>query len=137
MCAWNIEDNISRLRLDVKGKLDDAVCAYEDWLEEMLNRVNKAIKVSTGVHDALAEFRAHDISLAKTSEAGRPSGILEFIYVRGDLSRFFVSNLVEVAFVAVLHRSFHNFSLTDGTFPAPHIFGIERDAFENKVLVGV
>ena len=28
------------------------------------------------------------------------------------------------------HRSSHNFSLTDSTFPAPHIFGIERNAAE-------
>ena len=33
ICAWKIKDNISRLRLDVKGKLEDAVCAHEDWLE--------------------------------------------------------------------------------------------------------
>ena len=39
--------------------------------------------------------------------------------------------LVQIGFVAVLHRSSHNFSLADSTFPAPHIFGIERDAVEN------
>ena len=39
------------------------------------------------------------------------------------------------ATVAVFHRSSHDFALTDGTFPAPHIFGIERDAVGNKVLV--
>ena len=32
ICAWLIKDNISRLRLDVKAKLEDAVCAHEDWL---------------------------------------------------------------------------------------------------------
>ena len=82
ICAWRIKENISRLRLEVKGKLEDVVCAHQDWLEaieamnklkfermKVLNRVNKAIKVShvkleeslvgTGVHDALAKFLAH------------------------------------------------------------------------------
>ena len=82
------KDNISRLYLDVKGKLDDAVCAHQGWLEaikamnklkyermKVMDRVNRAIKVShdklkeslvdTGVRDALAKFLAHDISLAK------------------------------------------------------------------------
>ena len=88
ICAWKNKDHISTLRLVVKGKLEDAVCEHEGWLEaieamnklkyerlKVLNRVNKAIKVShdklkeslvdTGVHDALAKFLAHDISLAK------------------------------------------------------------------------
>ena len=81
ICAWTIKDKISRLRLDVKGKLEDAVCAHEDWYKlkyermKVLNRVNHAIKVShdnlkeslveTGVHDVLAKFQAHDKSLAK------------------------------------------------------------------------
>ena len=42
-----------------------------------------------------------------------------------------LSVLVQIAFVAVLHRSSHNFSLSDSTFPAPHIFCIERVAVEN------
>ena len=39
ICAWKIKDNISRLRLDVKGKLD--ACACEDWLEaiEAMNKL--------------------------------------------------------------------------------------------------
>ena len=88
ICAWKIKDNISRLRLDVKGKLDDAVGAHQDRLAaieamnklkfermKVLSRVNRAIKVSheklkeplvhAGVPDALAKFLAHDISLAK------------------------------------------------------------------------
>ena len=86
--AWKIKDSISRLRLDVKGKLEDVVCAHEDWLEaveamnklkyermKVLNRVNWATNVShdklnkslvdTGVGDALAKFLAHERSLAK------------------------------------------------------------------------
>ena len=65
-----IKDNISRLRLDVKVTLDDAVSAYKDWLEaieamnklkyermKVLNRVNRSIKVS---HDKLKELaRGH------------------------------------------------------------------------------
>ena len=63
ICAWKIKDNISRHLLDVKEKLEDAVCAHDNWLEaieatnklkyenmEVLNRVNRAIKVS---HDRL------------------------------------------------------------------------------------
>ena len=59
ICAWENKDNICWLRLDVKGKLEDAVCAHEDWLEaieamnklkyermKVRNRVNRAIKVS-------------------------------------------------------------------------------------------
>ena len=88
ICEWKIKDNISRRSLDVKGKLEDAVCAHEDWLEaieamnklkcewmKVLSRVNRAIKMSRdelkeslvdiGVHEALAKFLAHDISLAK------------------------------------------------------------------------
>ena len=88
ICARKNKDNICWLRLDVKGKLEDAVCAHEDWLEaieamnklkyermKVLNRVNWAMEVSydklkdslvdTGVHDALANFLAHDTSLAK------------------------------------------------------------------------
>ena len=87
ICAWKIKDNISRLRLDVKGKLEDAVCAQEDWLEaieattklkygrmKLLSGVSRVTNVShdklkeslvAGVHDALAKFLAHDISLAK------------------------------------------------------------------------
>ena len=87
-CARKIKDNISRQRLDVKGKLQDAVCAHGDWLEaieamnklkyermKVLNRVNRAMEVShdkpkeslvdTGESNALAKFLAHDISLAK------------------------------------------------------------------------
>ena len=71
-----------------EGKSDDAVCAYEDWLEaieamnklkyermKVLNRVNRAKQVShgkpkeslvgTGVHDALGKFLAHDTSFAR------------------------------------------------------------------------
>ena len=88
ICAWKMKDNISRRRLDVKGKLDDAVRAHEDWLEaieatkkltykrlKVLNRMTRAIKVShdklteslvdAGVHDAPAKFLAHDMNLAK------------------------------------------------------------------------
>ena len=31
ICAWRIKDDISRLRLDVKGKLEDAVCTHHGW----------------------------------------------------------------------------------------------------------
>ena len=81
ICAWKVKDNISRLRLDVRGESDDAVCAYEDWLEaieamnklknermKVLNRGNRAKQVShvdTGVHDALGKFLAHDTSFAR------------------------------------------------------------------------
>ena len=69
ICAWKIKDNISRLRLDVKRKLEDAVCAHEDWLEaieamnklkyermKMLNRVSRVMKVS---HDKLKASLGH------------------------------------------------------------------------------
>ena len=90
ICAWKIKDNIFRQRLDVKGKLEDAVCAHQDWLEaievvnqlkyermKVPNKVNRVMKVSHDtlkeslvdrVHDALAKFlrqtRAvgHDVS---------------------------------------------------------------------------
>ena len=64
---------------------------------KVLNSVNRVTKVShdklkeslvAGVHDALAKFLAHEPR--QTREAGAPSGILGFIYVRGHLSRFFV-----------------------------------------------
>ena len=45
--------------------------------------------LDTGVHDALAKFLAHDKKPRQTREARGPSGILGFIYVRSDLSRFF------------------------------------------------
>ena len=59
ICAWRIKDNTSRLRMEVKVKLEDAVSTHQDWLGaieamnklkfermKVLNRVNKAIKVS-------------------------------------------------------------------------------------------
>ena len=58
--------------MEVKGKLDGAVCAQQDWLEaiEAISKLKSHDKlkeslVDTGVHDALAKFLAHDISLAK------------------------------------------------------------------------
>ena len=97
-CAWKIKDNISRLRLDVKVQLEDAVCAHEDWLEaiEAMNklkyegmqvqkRVNRAL-VDTRVHDAPAKFLAYDMSLAKHAKPGGPSGISGIICVLCDLS---------------------------------------------------
>ena len=39
-CAWKTKDNISRLCLDVNGKLEDVVCAHEDWLE-VIEAMNK------------------------------------------------------------------------------------------------
>ena len=100
--------------------LDDAVCACEDWLEaiEAMNKLQfermkmRTIKVT---HEKLKE------SLVDT----------------GTCLCFFVGVLVEGAFVAVLRRSSQNISLTDGTVPAPHTFGIERDAVQNESLVGV
>ena len=45
--GWKIKDNISKLRLDVKDKLED------EKLKELL--------VDTRVHDALAKFFGHTI----------------------------------------------------------------------------
>ena len=60
-CVWQIKDNLSRLRLDVKGLLDDAVCAHQDWLEavEAMNKLKyERMKVlsDTEMHDALAKI---------------------------------------------------------------------------------
>ena len=42
-----------------------------------------------------------------------------------------LSVLVQIAFLAVLHRSSHNFSFTDGATPVPHMFVIERSGVED------
>ena len=33
ICAWKISHNTFRLRLDFSRKLEDAVCAHQDWLD--------------------------------------------------------------------------------------------------------
>ena len=99
------------------------MCTHKDLLEaieamnkrkyertNVLSRVNRAIKVShdeiedslvdTGVHDALAKFPAHDKKPRQTREAAGPSGISGLIYVRCDLSRFFVVFLSRITFDA-------------------------------------
>ena len=155
ICTWKTKDNSSLLRLDVKGIWDDAVCACEDWLEaiEAMNKLKfermkvRTIKVSheklkeslvdTGVHGALASFLAHDMSLANHAKPEDHLGSWSSFMFGVTCLGFFVGVLVDGAFVAVLRRSSQNISLTDGTVPAPHTFGIERDAVQNESLVGV
>ena len=115
--AWKIRDTISRLRSEVKGNLEDAVCTHQDWLEaveamiklnfermKVLSEVNWASKVSheklkeslvdNGVHDALANFLVHDTSFAKHARPGDHLGSWSS-YMFGDLSRFVGGVFVE------------------------------------------
>ena len=90
ICASKIKANISRQRLYVKAKWEDAVCAHEDWLEaieamnklkcermKVLSRVNSAMNVS---HEKLKESLVRQVSGTRhkprqAREAGGPSGI--------------------------------------------------------------
>ena len=132
ICAWKIKENISRLRLDVKRELDEAVCTHQDWLEaieatnklkfermKVLNRVNRAIKVSheklkeslvdIGVHDALAKFLAHDIGLAKHANLedhlGLWSSFMFVVICLGFLSVFWLKLLSQPSFTVHLITS--------------------------------
>ena len=138
ICAWKIKDNIFGLRLDVKGKLEDAVCAHEDWLEaievmnklkyermKVRNRVNRATKVSrdklkeslvdTGVHNALAKFLAHDMSLAKHAKPEDHFG-----------SRVsFMFGVICLGFFVVLNRI---------TFDAKNVWSWKRTISQREVM---
>ena len=105
ICAGKIKDSISRLRWDVKGKLEDAVRAHEDWLEavEAMNTLSyermKVLDQSEPVsHDMLKEslvdtgHMTRSPSFWHTTQASPNTRSRRTIWdLGGDLSRFLLS----------------------------------------------
>ena len=125
-----IKDNISRPRLEVTEKLEDAVCAHQEWSEaieamkklkfekmQVLNRLSKAINVSheklkeslvdTGVHDARSPSFWHTTKASPSTRSQRTIWDLCVHLCSFDLSRFscLLVLLVEIASAAVHLRT--------------------------------